>query len=140
MSLETHFSDEPVHRPVSLLATLVDVLEELFVDLANQDTDFRYAIPDYLMYLLHVGKIDTFVGEFSNMIRSVYMEHIIESFVALYNAYEEDHLKICKEFGCHLVHDRIDPNMMVTDWEEQESTLDDFISNGVKTWMAKHKE
>ena len=139
MNLDTHFSDKPIHRPVSLLATLVDVLEDSFVTLANQDTDFRYAIPDYLMYLLHIGKIDAFMNEFDNMIMTVLMEHIIGSFMALYNAYKADHQKICKEFGCYRVHDRVDLEMKV-EFCDEEYILDEFITNGVKVWADRHKK
>ena len=130
--------DGPVHRPVNLLATLVDVNEDSFVTLANQDTDFRYAIPDYLMYLLHVGKIEHFMYEFDNMLMNVLTEHIIGSFWALYNAYKADHQKICKEFGCYRVHDQIDLRMKV-EFCDEEYILDEFITNGVKVWATRHK-
>ena len=149
--MDTHFTDstKPSYSPVSLLSTFVEMFatEQSFVARADEDTDWSYQIPDYLMYTLHINDVQTFVLEFNLMIDIILTEHVVGSFLALYNDYKLHPHRICEQFKCYTQHDKIDTDILIClddecDHDEnclKDCTLDDFISKRIERWMEKNK-
>ena len=152
--LDTHFGNQsknPSYSPVSLLSTFVEIFsfEDSFVAHASDDTDLSYQIPDYLMFVLHINDINTFVSEFNYMINFMLIEHVVGSFVALYNEYKCNHQKICEQFRCYQQHDKIDTNKVKICFNDEcdhnedcqkNCTLNEFVDKRIEEWKKKNKE